>query len=123
MPVVTLFPGGEVPTIPAGYGYLNLQWMTDDRQNITGASFTVNGQTVTANADGRAAVTVPVGSHVTTCTHTGKYLGDGPQTVVVENQTAYLVLFHGVYDRFHVTVSEPTASDGKVGDFWFVTED
>lgn len=121
--MVTLFPGGEAPTIPAGYGYLNMQWMTDDRQNLIGATFTVNGQTVTANADGRAAITVPVGSHVVTCTHTGTYLGDEAQSIVVENQTAYLVLFYGIYDRFHVTDSEPTMSDGRIGDFWFVTED
>ncbi len=102
MAIIGGFLGGGVEMVPAGQGQLCLQWNTEDRQNISGASFTVTGtsfnQTVQAGADGRAELLVPVGTYTVSVTHQGEYTNDGPQTVIVESTQSYLVLFDAYAD-------------------------
>lgn len=102
MAIVGGFLGGGVEMVPAGQGQLCMQWNTEDRLNISGASFTVTGtsfnQTVQAGADGRAELLVPVGTYTVSVTHQGEYTNDGPQTVIVESTQSYLVLFDAYAD-------------------------
>ena len=97
MAIVGGFIGGGVEMVPAGYGQLCMQWLTPDRKNISGASFTVTAtgfnQTIQAGADGRAELIVPVGDYTVEVAHEGVYDNDGPQTVHVESTQSYLVMF------------------------------
>lgn len=82
--------------IPAGKHQIYLQWQTEDRQNLSGVSFAVGSQTVQADAYGRAKVLVDSGSAVTiSCTHSGSYSGDGPQTIDTPSAEQSFVYFYG----------------------------
>ena len=100
MAVVGGFIGGGVEMVPAGQGQLCLQWLTPDRQNLSGAVFTIQGTgsttgqyTVNGRADGRAEQIVPVGEYDVNVTHQGEYVSDLPQHVIVESAQSYLIYF------------------------------
>ena len=97
MAIVGGYIGGGVEMVPAGYGQLCLQWLTPDRKNMDGVTFSiesVNGKySVSASSDGRGEAIVPVGTYTVSVSHTGIYDGDMPQQVVVESTQSYLVLF------------------------------
>ena len=100
MAIVGGFLGGGVEMVPSGTGQLYLQWLTPDRKNIAGASFTVNGiegtsgsYTVNARDDGRCEQIVPVGTYKVSVNHSGDYYADAPQKVIVRSTETYLVLF------------------------------
>ena len=94
------FLGSGVEVVPSGYIQLCLQWLTPDRQNLAGASFTITGvgasynQTVQAKDDGRVDVIVPAGTYDIAVTHQGDYSNDLPQRVMGESTQSYLVLFN-----------------------------
>lgn len=96
MAIMGAFMGGGVEMIPAGKHQIYLQWQTEDRQNLSGVSFAVGSQTVQADAYGRAKVLVDSGSAVTiSCTHSGSYSGDGPQTIDTPSAEQSFVYFYG----------------------------
>lgn len=96
MATMGAFMGGGVEMIPAGKHQIYLQWQTEDRQNLSGVSFAVGSQTVQADAYGRAKVLVDSGSAVTiSCTHSGSYSGDGPQTIDTLSAEQSFVYFYG----------------------------
>lgn len=96
MAIMGAFMGGGVEMIPAGKHQIYLQWQTEDRQNLSGVSFAVGSQMVQADAYGRAKVLVDSGSAVTiSCTHSGSYSGDGPQTIDTPSAEQSFVYFYG----------------------------
>lgn len=96
MAMMGAFLGGGVEMVPAGKHQIFLQWQTEDRQNLAGASFAIGSQTVQADAYGRAKVLVDSGSAVTiSCTHSGSYSGDGPQTIDTPSTEQSFVYFYG----------------------------
>ena len=95
------FLGGGVETVPAGKHQIYLQWQTEDRQNLSGVSFTINGtQTVQADQYGRAKVLVDAGDPCTVAvSHTGTYQGDGPQTFETPSTEQSFAYFYGALNR------------------------
>ncbi len=93
------FLGGGIEMVPAGSGQLCLQWLTPDRENVDGVTFTITGisvsytGTVQAKSDGRAEVIVPAGTYEVSVTHGGEYSNDLPQRIIVESTQSYLVFF------------------------------
>lgn len=90
------FLGGGVELVPAGQCKIELQIMTEDRQNLTG-TFTLTDGThtysVTAGADGRASVNVASGgTYTVTISNTG-YDNISAQTVVSASATVKYVRF------------------------------
>lgn len=100
MAMVGGFLGGGVEMVPAGKHQFYLQWQTEDRQNLSGASFDVGGTVVQADAYGRATLMVDAGTPVTvTCTHSGSYVGDGPQTYDTPSTRQTFAYFYGAKNR------------------------
>lgn len=96
MATVGGFLGGGVEIVPAGKHQIYLQWQTADRQNISGVTFTIGTQTIPADEYGRAVALVDSGSAVTiTCSHSGTYSGDGPQTINTPSAEQTFVYFYG----------------------------
>lgn len=106
------FLGGGIEMVPAGSGQLCLQWLTPDRENVEGVTFTITGisvsytGTVQAKSDGRAEVIVPVGTYEISVTHGGTYSNDLPQRVIVESTQSYLILFSAVMEGASVVLFE-----------------
>ena len=106
------FLGGGIEMVPAGSGQLCLQWLTPDRENVDGVTFTITGisvsytGTVQAKSDGRAEVIVPAGTYEVSVTHGGTYSNDLPQRVIVESTQSYLILFSAVMEGASVVLFE-----------------
>lgn len=102
--MVGAFLGSGVEIVPAGYCLLKLQVVTSDRQQMGGAVFTVSGTgfsgTATADASGRAELTVPSDhTYTVALTHTGSYFNDEDQTVIAESATTKFVYFDLINDE------------------------
>ena len=117
MAVIGGFLGGGVEMVPEGHGQLCMQWNTMDRQNISGASFTIRGsgstqysQTVQAKEDGRIEHIVPAGTYIVSVNHQGNYDNDSPQMVIVESTQSYLVLFEGYSLSQGVKITGPAVN-------------
>lgn len=97
--------------VPAGYGQLYIQWLTIDRQNLSGASFNIQSSgystIVQSGNDGRVSVLVPTGTYTISIIHSGNYANDEPQTVVVESAQTYFIYFYGQEE-------EPLGEEGQV---------
>ncbi len=105
MTIVGAFLGSGVELVPAGSCLLKLQVVTSDRQSMSGAVFTVSAtgfsQTATADASGRAELTVPAGATYTVSLtySSGSYFNDEAQTVIAESATTKLVYFDLINDE------------------------
>lgn len=103
--------GGGVEMVPAGYGQLYIQWLTIDRQNLSGASFNIQSSgystIIQSGSDGRVSALVPTGTYTISITHSGNYANDDPQTVVVESAQTYFIYFYGQEE-------EPLGEEGQV---------
>jgi len=123
------FLGSGVELVPAGYCLLKLQVVTSDRQDMSGATFTVsatgqNTQTVTADASGRAEVTVAAGhTYTVSLIHTGSYFNDESQTVIAESATTKFVYFDLINDEsaevYHNLSASSWSADTTYPDFPF----
>lgn len=95
------FLGGGAEIVPAGFCKLELEILTEDRNNLV-ATFTIKGTstyTVTAGADGRAVYTVPSGQTYTVSVNTTGYDNIASQTVVAESGTVRYVRFEAFEGR------------------------
>ncbi len=126
MTIVGAFLGSGVELVPAGSCLLKLQVVTSDRQSMGGAIFTVTGtgfsQTATADASGRAEITVPSGyTYTVALTHSGLYFNDEAQTVIAESATTKFVYFDLINDEqaeVYTNLSASTwTSDSTYEDF------
>lgn len=124
--MVGAFLGSGVEIVPAGYCLLKLQVVTSDRQQMGGAVFTVSGTgfsgTATADASGRAELTVPSDhTYTVALTHTGSYFNDEDQTVIAESATTKFVYFDLISDESSAVYHDLSASawtqDGVSDDF------
>ncbi len=89
MPFVGAFLGGTGGAIPAGYGELNLSWVTSDGENLTPTTFILSGPeniTISANQNGFASKIVKSGDYLVSVEHAGEYLGDSPKNITVPNR-------------------------------------
>lgn len=116
MTVVGAFSGSGVETIPAGKCKLSLQVNTEQRTNVSGATFSITATgksyTATADASGRAEILVDSGyTYTITLTHSGTYTNDGPQTVLAESTTIKWVYFELRTAKFS-TVSATLLASG-----------
>ena len=129
MAIVGGFIGGGVEMVPAGHAQILLQWLTPDRQNIAGASFTltvVGGAsggpyTVQGGSDGRAEIIVPVADYSVAVTHTGTYANDSPQLVHTESGQSYPVIF-GATETDVSTARILFGSDSYVGNDFVIKD-
>lgn len=129
MAIVGGFIGGGVEMVPAGHAQILLQWLTPDRQNIAGASFTltvVGGAsggpyTVQGGSDGRAEIIVPVADYSVAVTHTGTYANDSPQLVHTESGQSYPVIF-GATETDVSTARILFGSDSYVGNDFIIKD-
>lgn len=95
------FLGGGAEIVPAGFCKLELEILTEDRNNLS-ATFSIKGTstyTVTAGADGRAVYTVPSGQTYTVSVNTTGYDNIASQTVVAESGTVRYVRFEAFEGR------------------------
>lgn len=95
------FLGGGAEIVPAGFCKLELEILTEDRNNLV-ATFSIKGTstyTVTAGADGRAVYTVPSGQTYTVSVNTTGYDNIASQTVVAESGTVRYVRFEAFEGR------------------------
>ena len=89
MPFVGAFLGGTGGAIPAGYGELNLSWVTSDGENLTPTTFILSGPeniTISADQNGYASKIVKSGDYLVSVEHAGEYLGDSPKNITVPNR-------------------------------------
>lgn len=126
MAIVGGFLGGGVEMVPAGQSQLCLQWLTPDRQNLSGAVFTITGTgstsgqyIVNGRADGRAEKLVPVGEYDIMVSHQGTYSNDLPQHVIAESTQSYLIYF-GVQQE---SLSAVEFKTGKIWDCEYTIKD
>lgn len=127
MTMTGAFLGSGVELVPAGYCLLKMQVVTSDRQSMGGAVFTVTGSgfsdTVTADASGRAEMTVPSGNTYTVALtySSGSYFNDEAQTVIAESATTKFVYFDLISDEssavYHDLSASAWTSDGVSNDF------
>ena len=127
MTIAGAFLGSGVEFVPAGSCLLKLQVLTSDRQSMGGSVFTVTAtgfsQSATADASGRAEITVPSGATYTvSLTYTGgSYFNDEAQTVVAESATTKLVYFDLINDEstavYHNLSASSWVADTTYEDF------
>lgn len=116
MTIAGAFLGSGVELVPAGSCLLKLQVVTSDRQSMGGAVFSVTAsgfsQSATADASGRAEITVPSGATYTVgLTHSaGSYFNDEAQTVIAESATTKFVYFDLINDESSAVYHNLTAS-------------
>lgn len=122
------FLGGGVELVPAGQCKLELQVMTEDRQNLAG-TFTITDGThtysTTAGSDGRATINVVSGGTYTVSVSNTGYDNISPQTVIATQSTIKYVRFELPTSNVKVNGAQtingqktftltPVFSDGRV---------
>lgn len=122
MAVMSMFTMGIQPDIPAGHFAVSLSVVTEDRLNMSGASFTVMGDggtfTAVSDASGRAYLEAPSGSYTVSIVHAGEYTGDAPQILDAESRNHYGVLFDLRLPRVMETDPRVPSRDGSVDQVW-----
>lgn len=95
--MVGAFMGGTSPTIPSGYGVVNITWVTSDGLNLNGTVTLTGKQTynVPLDSNGQAKVTVLSGNYEAKITHEGRYTGDGAKNITVGAREEKDVIWFG----------------------------